>query len=237
MSVPTPHIEAKIGDFAKTVLMPGDPLRAKFIAETYFEEPRLVNSIRGMLGYSGTYKGVPLSVMGSGMGVPSMGIYSYELYHFYGVENIIRIGTTGAIAKQLQLFDIVASAAASYDTAFVKQYDLPGTFSAAASYKLLRTADDTAKELGLTLHIGSTLTCDSFYNELSQIPAFAKMNTLSVEMEAAGLYMVAAEAGKNALALMTVSDKVDGSEATTAEQREKSLVDMMKLALETAIRL
>jgi purine-nucleoside phosphorylase len=234
-AIPTPHIEAAKVDFADVVLMPGDPMRAKFIADNFLEDAKLVTAVRGMFGYTGTYKGVRVSVMGSGMGVPSMGIYSYELFNFYDVKKIIRIGTCGAISKDLQIFDIVASMAASYDTSFVKQYKLPGTYSAASSYELLRLVDDTAKKLGMKLHVGSTVTCDSFYDESAQVPSWRKMNIIAVEMEAAGLYMVAAAAGKEALALMTISDKVEGSEGTTSEQREQSLTNMITLALETAI--
>lgn len=235
MGIPTPHICAAYGDFAKTVLMPGDPKRAQFIAERYLEDARLVTDVRGMLGFTGTYKGHRVSVMGSGMGVPSIGIYAYELYRFYGVENIIRIGTCGAASDDLQLFDIIASVGASYDTNFAAQYELPGTFSATASYPLLKLADAAAARIGETVRFGPTATCDSFYYERRQIPAWAKMGVLAVEMESAGLYMVAASEGKQALALLSVADSMFLKQTTDSEQREKGQERIIRLALETAL--
>lgn len=237
MSTPTPHISAQPGDFAKTVLMPGDPKRAQYIAETFLEQPKLVSDVRSMPGYTGMYQGVPVSVMPSGMGVPSIGIYAYELYHFYGVDNIIRVGTCGAASDRLQVRDIVVSVAASYDTSFARQYDLPGTFSAAASYPLLRQADLCAQKLDIPVCFGNTATCDSFYKEREAIPAWASMGILAVEMEAAGLYMTAAAAGKQALTMMTVADSMFTGGGMTSAQREQSLDAMITLALETAAAL
>ena len=235
MKIPTPHISASAGDFAKTVLMPGDPKRAEFIAEKYLQNTRVVNEVRGMSAITGTYKGKPISVMGSGMGIPSIGIYAYELYHFYGVESIIRVGSAGGIRKDLGLYSIVASLAASYDSNFAAQYRLPGTFSAGADYMLLRQAEIAAEKLGIPMEIGNTVTCDSFYDEKNQAAAWETMNILSVEMEAAGLYMTASAAGKRALCLMTVVDRVEGGEEVSAEQREKGLDDMILIALEAGI--
>lgn len=231
----TPHISASPGDFAKTVLMPGDPKRAEFIAKNYLENPRLVTDVRGMLGFTGTYKGKPVSVMGSGMGVPSMGIYGYELYHFYGVDTIIRIGTCGAASPDLDLFDIVASVGASYDTSFAAQYHLPGTYSAAASYPLLKAADRASEALGIPLHFGNTATCDSFYAEREGIPAWSKMGILAVEMETAGLYMLAGAAQKQALSLLSVADSMFKNTTTDSAARETGLDNMIRLALETAL--
>lgn len=230
----TPHINANDGDFAKTVLMPGDPKRADFIAKAYLTDVKQVNSVRNMNAYTGMYNGKAITVMGSGMGIPSIGIYSYELFSFCQVENIIRIGTCGRIDKSLKGFDIVASMSASYDSNFVSQYKLPGTYSTCADYSLLKKADEAAAKLKIPLHIGPTLTCDSFYDEPFVAKAYEKMNTLCVEMEAAGLYMVAKQFNKRALALMTIVDKVDDLEAATAVEREISLIEMIEIALETA---
>jgi len=237
MSIPTPHISAKQGDFAATVIMPGDPKRAEFIANNFLENPRLVTQVRGMLGFTGSYQGKEISVMASGMGVPSMGIYAYELYEFYGVQNIIRVGTCGAVSDKVGLLDIVASVSASYDSNFVAQYQLPGTFSAAASFPLLKQTDLCAESLGLKVWFGNTVTCDSFYGERAVIPAWARMNILATEMEAAGLYMTASACGKSALTLMTVADSMYTAETISSQAREQSLTDMMRLSLETAIRL
>ena len=235
MTAPTPHINAKQGDFAKTVLMPGDPKRAEFIAKNFLDEVKLVSDVRGIQGFTGTYKGMPVSAMASGMGIPSIGIYAYELYHFYGVENILRIGTCGAASDKVNVPDIVVSVAASYDSNFDAQYGLPGKFSAAASYALLKQIDASAEKLGIALRFGNTLTCDSFYWEREVIPAWAKMGLLAVEMEAAGLYMTAAAAGKNAAAMMTVVDSMFTGESKSSAEREQSLIDMITVALETAI--
>lgn len=236
ISIPTPHIAAKEGDFAKTVLMPGDPLRAKFIAETYLENAVLVNEVRGMFGYTGTYKGKKVSVMASGMGIASMGIYSYELFHFYDVDRIIRIGTAGAMHPDLKVRDIVLGMGACTDSAFASQYQLPGTFAPIASYELIEKAVAEIKKLGtVNYKVGNLYTSDVFYNDNPSVTAaWQKMGVLAVDMEAAGLYMTAAHAGKQALAICTISDHMLTGESTTAEERQTSFHDMMKVALEIA---
>lgn len=235
----TPHISAKEGDFAKTVLMPGDPLRAKFIAETFFENPVLVNNVRGVQGYTGTYKGTRVSVMASGMGIPAIGIYSYELFSFYGVENIIRIGSAGAISDKLELRDIVAGLGANTNSNFAAQYGLPGTLAPTADFELLSAAVEAAKGLGLELKVGNILSADTFYDDLGMevMKKWAKMGTLAVEMESAGLYLTAARLNKRALTLVTISDKPFTGEATTAEERQNTFTQMMEVALETAIKM
>ena len=235
MPVPTPHITAKEGDFAKTVLMPGDPKRAKFIAETFLEDAVLVNDVRGIQGYTGYYKGKRVSVMASGMGMPSIGIYSYELFNFYGVENIIRVGSAGAIHKDLHIRDIVLGQAACTNSNYVSQYELPGNYAPIASYKLLRKAADTAEKMGLHYMVGNILSSDTFYDDSMGTMKWAKMGVLAVEMESAALYMNAARAGKNALCICTISDSIVNDEPeTTAEERQTSFTAMMELALEVA---
>lgn len=232
---PTPHNEAAPGDFAKTVLMPGDPLRAKFIAENFLTNAKLVNNVRGIQGYTGTYEGVRVSVMASGMGMPSIGIYSYELYHYYNVDNIIRIGSAGAIADDLELRDIVAAMSASTDSNYGKQFDLPGYYSPTASYPLLKAADQEAEKLGYTLKVGSFLSEDSFYNDSHTLAEWQKMhNVLCAEMESAALYMNAARAGKNALAICTISDCPLKGLSLPSSERETSFTEMMEIALKTA---
>ncbi|MDD3393568.1 MAG: purine-nucleoside phosphorylase [Anaerotignum sp.] len=234
----TPHISAEKGDFAKTVLMPGDPLRAKFIAEAFLQDAVLVNNIRGIQGYTGTYKGTRVSVMASGMGMPSMGIYSYELFSFYDVENIIRIGSAGAFTDKLQLRDIVAGMGASTTSSFAAQYEIPGTLCNLADYELLSTAVDSAKELGQDLKVGNILSSDTFYDDRSDsMKNWTKMGILCVEMEAAALYLNAARLGKRALALVTISDKPLTGEETTAEERQTTFTQMMEIALETAVKM
>ena len=234
----TPHIAAEKGAFAKTVLMPGDPLRAKFIAETFLENPVLVNNVRGVQGYTGTYQGVPVSVMASGMGIPSIGIYSYELYSFFGVENIIRIGSAGAISDKLELRDIVAGIASHTNSNFAAQYQLPGTFAPSADYTLLSTAVEAAKDLGMDLKVGPLLSADTFYDDDAEaLHKWAKMGALAVEMESAGLYMNAARLNKRALALVTISDKPFTGEGTTPEERQNTFTQMMEIALATAVRM
>ncbi len=235
LAIPTPHIEAKKGDFAKTVLMPGDPLRAKFIAETYLENARLVNQVRGMNGYTGTYKGKTVSVMASGMGMPSMGIYSYELYNGYDVENIIRIGTAGAISEKLHVRDIVIAMGACTDSSFLNQFCLPGRFAPLASFELLRKAvEEAEKREGLHYEVGNILSEDAFYDESASGRSWAKMGVLAAEMEAAALYANAARAGKNALAICTISDHMITGETTTSAERQTSFNTMMEIALEIA---
>ena len=234
MSVPTPHISAQKGEFAKTVLMPGDPLRAKFIAETFLEKARLVNNVRGIGGYTGFYQGKEVSVMASGMGMPSMGIYSYELFHFYEVDHIIRIGTAGAIRADLKLRDVVAGMGAC----FAKQYQLPGDYAPIASYRMLQTAVDTAKQQGIDLIVGNLYSSDTFYDEREDsLLRWQKMGVLAVEMEAAALYMNAALSGKQALAICTISDCPLTGESSTSEERQSSFTQMMEIALQTAVRL
>ena len=233
---PTAHINAKPEDFAKTVLMPGDPLRSKFIAENMLDDAVLVNNVRGINGYTGYYKGEKVSVMASGMGMPSIGIYSYELFNFFDVDNIIRIGTAGSLDKYLRLRDIVLAIGASTNSAYASQFCLPGSFSATASYKLLSDAYSIAKEKGLPAMVGNVLSSDNFYNaDTSANDKWISMNIKCIEMEAAALYMNAARAGKNALAILTISDNIITGEQTTSKERQESFTDMVKLALDTAI--
>ncbi|MGI6028002.1 MAG: purine-nucleoside phosphorylase [Candidatus Heteroscillospira sp.] len=235
---PTPHINCTPDDFGKTVLMPGDPLRAKFIAENYLENAVLVNNVRGIQGYTGTYKGVRVSVMASGMGMPSIGIYSYELFNFFGVENIMRIGSTGSMSEKVHVRDLVIGMGASTDSNFVHQYNLPGQFAPIADYTMMKTAIGCAEELGARYHVGNVLSSDVFYGDDPTASArWQKMGVLCVEMEAAALYMNAARAGKRALGIFTVSDHLLTGEATTAEERQTSFTQMMEVALETAVRL
>ena len=219
-NTPTPHISAKPGDFAKTVLMPGDPLRAKFIAETFLENPVLVNNVRGIQGYTGTYKGKRVSVMASGMGMPSMGIYSYELFNFYGVENIIRVGSAGAISEKAKLRSIVLGMGACTNSGYASQYGLCGTAQ--------------ADRMGLDYEVGTVLSSDTFYNDSMNTMDWQKMGVLAIEMEAAALYLNAARAGKNALCICTISDSLVTGEALDAEQRQNTFTEMMELALEIA---
>jgi len=232
--MPTPHNNAKKGDIAKTVLMPGDPLRAKFIAENYLENPVCYNEVRGMLGFTGTYKGVPVSVQGSGMGMPSIGIYSWELFNEYDVENIIRVGTAGGIADNVQLRDVVIGMSASTNSAYVSQYRLPGTYAPTASWELLSAAVEAAKTKGSTFHVGNIFSSDTFYDDADSLAEWNKMGVLAIEMEAAALYMNAARAGKNALCILTVSDCPLKGLSTTAEERQTTFRDMMEIALEAA---
>ncbi|MBE6969781.1 MAG: purine-nucleoside phosphorylase [Ruminococcaceae bacterium] len=233
----TPHISAEKGDFAPTVLMPGDPLRSKFIAENYLENARLVNNVRGVQGYTGTYHGVPVSVMASGMGIPSIGIYSYELYNFYGVENILRVGSAGAMSEKLHVRDIVLGQGACTNSNYACQFGVQGTFAPIADFTLLRTAADIAEERKLPYAVGNLFSADIFYNDDPNVtPNWQKLGALAVEMEAAGLYMNAARAGKKALAICTISDHLLTGEATTAEERQTTFRDMMELALEVAVR-
>lgn len=236
--VPTPHIEAKLGEIADTVLMPGDPLRAKFIAENFLEDVKQYNSTRGMLGYTGTYKGKKVSVQGSGMGIASIGIYSYELYKFYDVKNIIRVGTAGAINEDLKIKDIVIAMGACTDSNFAKQYNLNGTFSPIASYDILEKAVANTKLKGINYKVGNILSSDVFYgDDPDSMRKWQKMGVLAVEMESAGLFMNAARLGKNALCIVTISDCIFTGESTSAEERQISFTNMMEIALDTAISL
>ena len=235
-NVPTPHNGAKLGDIAETVLLPGDPLRAKYIAETFLENPVQYNTVRGMLGYTGTYKGKRISVQGTGMGIPSIGIYSYELIHFYGVKNLIRIGSAGAINEDLKTRDIVVGIGSCTDSNDASQYNLPGTFAPTASYELVEKAVNTARNLNIDVKVGNILSSDVFYGDegLEGLRKWQKMGVLAVEMESAGLYMNAARAGVNALCILTISDCPFTGEVTTAEERQTSFTEMMKIALELA---
>ena len=239
MSVPTPHISAKKGEFAKTVLMPGDPLRAKFIAETFLTDPVLVNNVRGVQGYTGTWKGVPVSVMASGMGMPSIGIYSWELFNFYDVDNIIRVGSAGALSEELNVMDIVIGQGACTTSSYVANFELPGTFAPIADYKLLSAAVDCAMEKGLNVKVGNLLSSDNFYSRegLNPNDAWKKMGVLAIEMEAAALYANAAYAGKRALAICTVSDHLYKAQYLSSDERQNSFLQMMELALDTAVRI
>lgn len=235
MPIPTPHIAAKEGDFAKTVLMPGDPLRAKYIAETYLENSRQVTSVRNMLGFTGTYKGKEISVMGGGMGMPSIGIYSYELFNFYGVDQIIRIGSAGALQDEVKVMDVIVGMGACTDSRFVEQYGLPGTYAPIADYGLLRRAVDVAESQGTKIVVGNILSSDVFYNANKNVnDLWRSMGVLAVEMEAAALYMNAAKAGKKALCILTVSDHLYRNEALSAEERQLGFGKMMEIALELA---
>lgn len=231
----TPHNAANKGDFAPTVLMPGDPLRAKYIAETFLEDVKQVTSVRNMFGYTGFYQGKKISVMGSGMGMPSIGIYAHELYSQYGVEKIIRIGSCGAYSPDCKLFDLIIAQGACTNSSWAHQYGLPGTFSAIADFEMLKAAYDKAKEINARVHVGNVLSSDIFYNDKPEVwKNWARMGILAVEMESYALFATAASLNKKALTILTVSDSFITPEITTAEQREKSFVEMMKVALEIA---
>lgn len=233
MNTPTPHNHAKKGEIAKTVLMPGDPLRAKYIAETYLKDPVCFNTVRNMLGYTGTYKGKEVSVMGAGMGMPSMGIYSYELYHFYDVDRIIRIGSAGGLQDDVNMMDIVIAMGACTDSNYAAQFGLPGTFAPTASYDLVARAVQEAQKQGVEVKVGNVVSSDSFYNaNPNASTAWRSMGVLGVEMECAALYMNAAKAGKQALGILTISDHVFRDEALSAEERQTSFNKMMEIALE-----
>ena len=235
--IPTPHINAKEGDFARTVLMPGDPLRAKYIAEHYLENPVLVNNVRGVQGYTGTYQGKRVSVMASGMGMPSIGIYSYELFNFYGVENIIRVGSAGAMTDKLKLRDIVAGMSAYTNSNYGSTFHFSGTLAPCCSYELLTRAVEAGKKLGQSIVPGPIFSSDAFYEQGGYETAssqLAKLGVLCVEMEAYALYLNAAAAGKNALALLTISDSLVTGEALDAESRQNTFTKMMEIALEIA---
>lgn len=236
-NTPTPHNEAKLGDIAKTVLMPGDPLRAKFIAETFLEDAVCVNTVRNMLCYTGKYKGKEISVMGGGMGIPSVGIYTYELFNFYDVDNIIRIGSAGAIADDIELKDIVIAMGACHNSRYEEQFNLIGNFAPIASYDLLRKAVDVAEEKGIKTRVGNIFATDIFYDERPDyLDAWKKMGILCVEMEAPVLYMNAARAGKNALCILSISDLPLKGASLPAKERQLSFTNMMEIALEVAYK-
>ena len=231
------HINAaNKGDIAESILLPGDPLRAKFIAENFLENPRLYNEVRGMYGYTGTYKGVPVSVQGTGMGMPSMGIYSWELIKEYGVKNLIRVGSAGSFHENVKIKDIVFAMCASTDSNYIHAFDVPGSFAPPCSWQLIQKARTSAEKLGIPFHAGNVVSCDVFY-ELGDDwwKKWARMGILAVEMEAAALYMNAAYLGADALCIVTVSDHFVTGERATTEERQTSFTDMMKIALEAAI--
>ncbi|SET30026.1 purine-nucleoside phosphorylase [Thalassotalea agarivorans] len=232
----TPHIEANPGDFAETVLMPGDPLRAKYIAENFLEDAKCVTRVRNMFGYTGTYKGKRISVMGSGMGIPSISIYATELYKDYGVENIIRIGSCGAVKDEIRVRDVIVGIGASTDSNVNRQRFNNVDFAATGDFGLARKVVETAEKLGQSVHVGNIFTADLFYTPQPEM--FTTMENhgiLAVEMEAAGLYGVAAEYGKKALTVLTVSDHIKTGEQTTADERETTFKDMMELTLESIL--
>ena len=240
--MPTPHNSAKIEDIAKTVLMPGDPLRAKFIAETFLTEPRLVNNVRGVQGYTGTWKGVPVTVMASGMGIPSIGIYSWELFNFYNVENIIRIGSAGALQDDLKLRDLVAGQAACTNSNYVKNFGLgeAATYAPIADFTLLSKAVEAGREHGVEIRVGNLLASDTFYapEGCAKNDEWKRMGVLAVEMESVALYTNAAYAGKRALCLCTISDHIYRPEENLpAEERQTSFTQMMEIALDTAVKM
>lgn len=230
----TPHNAAEKGDIAKTVLMPGDPLRAKVIAETYLSDVKCYNTVRNMLGFTGMYKGKQVSVQGSGMGIPSIGIYSYELFNMYDVQSIIRIGSAGGLGNDVKVRDLVAGMGACTNSNYAAQYGLPGTFAPIASWRLLQAADAAAKSLNLGMKVGNLLSSDTFYADNANNDKWAQMGVLAVEMESAGLYLNAARAGKEALCICTISDIVATGESLSATERQESFHDMMKVALEMA---
>ena len=231
----TPHNSAAKGEIAKTVLMPGDPLRAQFIAENFLTDAKLVNNVRGIHGYTGTYQGVPVSVMASGMGMPSMGIYSHELFAFYDVENIIRIGSAGAMTAKLKLRDVVAAQAACTNSNYIAQFDMPGTFAPIADFELLETAVAIAREKGVRMPVGNVLSSDNFYDASGKTMDWAKMGVLCAEMESAALYANAAYLGKRALSLLTISDSIVTGEELPAADRQTTFTQMMEIALGVAV--
>lgn len=227
---PTPHIGAEYGEIAKTVIMAGDPLRAKLMAERFLENPVQFNNVRGMLGFTGTYKGKRVSVMGHGMGIPSIGIYTYELYNFYDVDTIIRVGSAGALHTDLHVGDLCLAMGACTNSNYASQYELPGTYSAIADFDLLRKAADACDQFGYKYKVGNVLSSDMFYNENSHVDRWMKMGVLAVEMEATALYMNAARAGKRAMVILTISDHIITGEVTTAEERQNTFTNMMDVA-------
>ena len=239
MSVPTPHIAAKKEAIAKTVLMPGDPLRAKFIAENFLTDPVLVNNVRGVQGHTGTWKGVPVTVMASGMGMPAIGIYSWELFNFYDVDNIIRIGSAGALRDDLKLMDIVAGQGACTNSSYGDQFELAGTFAPIADFTLLSAAVEAGREHGVDVKVGNILSSDNFYyaEGSNYSDGWKRMGVMAVEMEAASLYMNAAYAGKRGLCLCTISDHLYRDEALSPEDRQNSFTQMMEIALDTAVKM
>ena len=244
MNYPTPHILATPEDFGQTVLMPGDPLRSQYIAQNFLENAKLVNNVRGVQGYTGYYKGVKVSVMASGMGMPSIGIYSYELFNAFGVRNIMRIGSAGSMDPDVKVRDIVIAQGACTNSDFAHQYHLDGTFAPIASFDMLRKSVEACEELGATYHVGNILSSDNFYGDDAGVPealnpgcCWRKMGVMATEMEAAALYMTAARWKKNALCICTISDHILTGEALPAEERQTSFREMMQVALETAVKI
>ncbi|MBQ8622032.1 MAG: purine-nucleoside phosphorylase [Oscillospiraceae bacterium] len=242
LTTPTPHNAAKPGDFGKTVLMPGDPLRSKFIAENFLENPVLVNNVRGVQGYTGYYKGVKVSVMASGMGMPAIGIYSHELFNAYGVDNIIRVGSAGAIQENIHLYDLVIAQGACTDSNYASQFHLPGTYAPIASWELLSEAVKAAQANGAVYHVGNVNSSDVFYGDhvgvpegLGSVYGLKKMGVMALEMEAAALYMNAARSGKRGLCICTISDHVLTGQETTSDERQTAFTTMMKVALDVAV--
>ncbi|MBQ9449848.1 MAG: purine-nucleoside phosphorylase [Bacteroidales bacterium] len=230
-NIPTPHINAQYGEIAETVIMAGDPLRAQFMAENFLKDPVQFNNVRGMLGFTGTWKGRRVSVMGHGMGIPSIGIYTYELFNFYGVQTIIRVGSAGAYDPDLHLGDLVLAMGACTDSNYGAQFGLPGTFAPIADFSLLRQAADFCEKQGFRYKVGNVLSSDVFYSDNPQTEKWRKMGVLAVEMEATALYMNAARAGRRALVINTISDHILTGEVTTSEQRRTTFTQMMEVAL------
>jgi len=227
---PTPHIGAKFGEIAETVIMAGDPLRAKFMAEKFLDDPVQFNNVRGMLGFTGTHQGKRVSVMGHGMGIPSIGIYTYELFNFYGVKTIIRVGSAGSINEDLHVGNLVLVEGACTNSNYASQYELPGTFAPIADFGLLRGAADACDRFGYRYKVGNVLSSDTFYTENAHNDKWINMGVLAVEMEASALYMNAARSGKRALTILTISDHILTGEATTAEERQNTFTHMMDVA-------
>ena len=233
----TTHNSAEKGDIAKTVIMPGDPLRAKFIAENFLSDVKCFNEVRGMLGFTGKYDGKEVSVMGHGMGIPSIGIYTYELFNFYDVENIIRVGSAGGLGDDVNARDIVFVQGAHTDSRYGFQYGLHGTFSPTANYRILEKAVAIAREKQVKFHVGDVLSTDAFYKKCDEAELYKKLGTLAVEMETPALYMNAAEAGKNALTILTISDHLFKDQNLSPQERQTGFTDMMEISLKTAIQL
>ena len=233
-NIPTPHISAQAGDFAETVLMPGDPLRAQYIAKEFLTGAQLVNNVRGVQGYTGLYQGKRVSVMASGMGMPSIGIYSYELYNFYGVQNIIRVGSAGMISQKLHIRDVVSGVSAYTNSSFGRQFGFEGHLAPCADFGLLKRAVEEGEKRGVTLRVGPLFSSDTFYDESNPSGTLAKLHVLAVEMEGAALDLIAAKAGKKALVLCTISDNPTTGEGLSAEERQTSFHQMMEIALEVA---
>ncbi|MBR1427927.1 MAG: purine-nucleoside phosphorylase [Prevotella sp.] len=227
---PTPHIGAQYGEIAETVIMAGDPLRAKFMAENFLDNPKQFNNVRGMLGFTGTHQGKRVSVMGHGMGMPSLGIYTYELFNFYGVKTIVRVGSAGSINPDLHIGDLVIAMGACTNSNYASQYELPGTFAPIADFGLLRKAADSCEQIGVNYRVGNVFSSDVFYSDNAHNDKWMQMGVLAVEMEVAALYMNAARSGNKALAICTISDHILTGEVTTAEERQKTFTKMMDVA-------